>query len=146
VEFLAKGHSSNNGTGCIHPRSKHSPHLGRIINVFHMDLNLVAAGSADDGTGLIVTGRVVAVDSPFGDSCSSESHWVVWFLLFSKHNPPCFDAFEHTTTLPLPGDVVGAVKELDCSKRMFEGFRGHDGGRFRFVSKSCAEKIGRRKG
>ena len=63
------------------------------------------------------------------------------------------DAFENTTTLPLPGDVVGAVEELNGSKRVFEGFRGHGGGRYGvasfltrvFVSESCTESVGGRK-
>jgi hypothetical protein len=119
MKLSKKSHPSNNRTGCIHLPGNHSPHLRRVIDFFYLNLHLIAAGTAYDGAGLIATGGVVGVDGPFGYGRGGESNRVVQWLLFSKHNLPYLDTLKNTTTLSLPGGVVGGIEECDGAECVF---------------------------
>jgi hypothetical protein len=121
MKLSTKSHSSDNRTGCIHLLCNHRPHFGRIVNFFNLNLDIIAARTTDDGTGLVATGNVTVVDSPFSDGGSGESDRVVRWLFFSQHNLPRLDAFEDAPTLSLPSGIVGALEEIDGSKSVFVG-------------------------
>ena len=150
MKLSKESHPSNNCTCCIHLPGNHSPHLGRVIDFFYLNLHLIAAGTADDGAGLIATGGVVGVDSPFGHSSGGESGRVVRWSFFSKHNLPSLNTFENSATLPLPGSVVGVYEECNGTECVFVRLRGHDGGAFLLTSCVCQRSrersVGERKG
>jgi len=121
VELSKKSYLSDNRTGCIHLPCNRRPHFGGIINLFNLNLDLIAARSTDDSAGFVAMGKVTIVDSPFSDGCGRESDWIVRWLFFSYHNVPHLYAFKDTHTLPLPGGIVGDLEELDRFKTVFVG-------------------------
>jgi len=93
MELSEEGHSSDCGSSCIHSGSEDRPDFRGVIDFFHINLDRIAAGSADDGRSLCSAAHVVVVNISFGYGFSSESDWIVRFLLFSNNNSPCPDAF-----------------------------------------------------
>jgi len=83
MELSKKSHLSDNRTGCIHLPCNRRPHFHRIINLFNLNLDLIAARSTDDSAGLVTTGSVTVIDSLFGEGSGHESDRIVRWLFFS---------------------------------------------------------------
>ena len=83
MELSKKSHSSDNRTGYIYLPCNRRPHFRAIINLFNLNLDLIAARSTDDSAGLVATGNVAVLDGLFGDGCGRKSDWIVRWLFFS---------------------------------------------------------------
>ena len=83
MELSKKSHSSDNCTGCIHLPCNRRPHFCRIINLFNLNLDLIAARSTDDSAGFVAMGNLTVVAGPLGDGGGRKSDWIVRWLFFS---------------------------------------------------------------